>query len=465
MTEPPQDDPPPAPAPSALTITSPPLARVEGEGRLDVRVRDGRVLAARLTIFEPSRFFEALLRGRAYTEAPDITSRICGICPVAYQMSAIAAMEQLCGINVIGPAADLRRLIYRGEWLESHALHVFLLHLPDFFGAANALELARTHRRLVERGLALKKAGNEIIRVVGGRAVHPINARVGGWYRSPTRQELLALRPGLELAREVAHETALLAAGLDFPEDEVVVPFVALRQAGEYAVERGRIALTGSPARSSAAGNGRAETSPDDGANIRTFDVADFARHIGERQVPHSTALQATTADGRFYLTGPLARFALNGAWLAPAARETAATVGLRAPELNPFRSILVRCVEMVHAADEALGIIEGYSEPDAPAVPAAPRAGTGHGATEAPRGLLYHRYTTDAGGTISAASIVPPTSQNQRAIEENLRDVVQRHLHLPEAELTELCERTVRNHDPCISCATHFLTLHISAG
>jgi coenzyme F420-reducing hydrogenase alpha subunit len=439
-----------------VTIASPPLARVEGEGRLTVRVRDGQVTETRLEIFEPPRFFEALLRGRSYTEPPDITSRICGICPVAYQMSALAAIEDLCGVTVTGPAADLRRLFFRGEWLASHALHVVLLHLPDFLGAPSGLDLARDHPRLVERGLALKKAGNEILRVVGGRPIHPVNARVGGWYRAPARRELTTLRPALQEAREIAHETALFAAGLDVPDDEVTMPFVALRSPGEYAVERGEIAVT-SPLRAADSGH---RAGP--GADPFTFAPAEFSRYFVEQHVEHSNALTARTVDGRPYLTGPLARFALNAAWLSPAARETAAAVGLRAPERNPFRSALVRCVEMVQAADDALRIIEDYAEPDAPAVTAPPRAGLGHGATEAPRGLLYHRYATDDTGTITDAVIVPPTSQNQLAIEENLRGVVQRNLDLPEDALAELCERTVRNHDPCISCAAHFLTLRV---
>ncbi|MBL7487995.1 Ni/Fe hydrogenase subunit alpha [Frankia sp. AgB1.9] len=420
------------------TLTPPPLTRVEGEGRLIVRIRDGKVTDAQLAIFEPPRFFEALLRGRAYTEPPDITARICGICPVAYQMSALAAIEAICGIDVTGPAADLRRLVYCGEWLESHALHVFLLHLPDFYGQDSGVDLARSCPELVRRGLAVKKAGNTLMSVVGGRPIHPVNARVGGWYRAPDRMELRRLTGELERARDIAADTARLAAGLDFPDDDIRQPFVALHQPGAYAIERGRIRCT-------------------DGFDIAP---AEYDDAFVEHQVPWSNALQSTLVDGRAYLTGPLARFALNAATLAPAAREVARAIGLQPPERNPYRSILVRCVEMVHAATEALRLIDAYTEPDPPAIPAPPRAGTGHGATEAPRGLLHHRYTTDAVGTILDAKIDPPTAQNQRAIEEDLRGVVQRHLDLPDQELTLLCERTIRNHDPCISCATHFLTL-----
>lgn len=456
--------------PSSRRITVPPLTRVEGEGRLLIRVSDGRVDETRLNIFEPPRFFEALLRGRAYTEAADITSRICGICPVAYQLSALAAIEQICGVGVDGQLAALRRLLYCGEWIESHALHVFLLHLPDFLGCDSGLELAREHPAVVRPGLELKKIGNTLMTLIGGRAVHPVNARVGGWYRAPTRGELDRLVGPLERARDIARDTARFVAGLDFPDDEVGAVFVALRQPGQYAIERGRIASS-------------------EGLDIA---AADYDSHFVEEQVPWSTALHSTlaplaplpplpphaphaphaplaphamSAAGGSYLVGPLARFALNARWLAPAARETAAEIGLRPPERNPFRSIIVRCVEMVHAADEALRIIGDYTEPAFPAVPARPRAGIGHGVTEAPRGLLYHRYSTDRDGTILDAKIVAPTSQNQRPLEEDLRDVVERSLDLPEADLARRCERVIRNHDPCISCATHFLTLDIDRG
>ena len=422
------------------TIKTDALARVEGEGAMIVRIAGGEVEEVKLNIYEPPRFFEAFLRGRGFTEVPDITARICGICPVAYQMSSVTAMEMACGVEVGGQLRALRRLLYCGEWIESHALHVFMLHAPDFLGYESALDLARDNPEVVTSALELKKAGNELMTVVGGREVHPINVKVGGWYRAPRKRELATLVPHLERAREIALEAVRITAGFDFPDYSQDYELVALDHPGEYPIDRGRV------------------------VSNRGLDIAvqDYDDHFAEEHVEWSNALHSQIIARGSYLCGPLARWALAADRLSPVAREAAADVGLDPAERNPFRSIVVRCVELVYAADEALRIIADYEEPDAPAIDVEPRAGVGYGCTEAPRGILYHRYELDASGTILDAKIVPPTSQNQRTIEEDLRGVVERSLDMPDDELAIRCEQTIRNYDPCISCATHFLKLDI---
>jgi coenzyme F420-reducing hydrogenase alpha subunit len=405
-----------------------------------VKIADGRVTEVALRIYEPPRFFEAFLRGRAFTEAPDITARICGICPVAYQMSSVRAMEDACGVEVGGQLRALRRLLYCGEWIESHALHVFMLHAPDFLGYESAVHLARDNPEIVAKALELKKTGNEVMTVVGGREVHPINVRVGGWYRTPRKRELAPLVEKLERAREIAIETVAVTAGFDFPAYEQDYELVALAEPGEYPIDLGRIVSNR-------------------GIDI---DVPEYEDHFVEEHVARSNALHSRIIERGSYLCGPLARFALAYDRLSPLAQEAAASAGLSPSERNPFRSIVVRAVELVYAADEALRLIAEYEEPDAPAVEVEPRAGVGHGCTEAPRGILYHRYELDDDGTILDAKIVPPTSQNQRVIEEDLRGVVERSLDLPDDELALLCEQSIRNYDPCISCATHFLKLEV---
>jgi coenzyme F420-reducing hydrogenase alpha subunit len=416
------------------------LARVEGEGGLLVKVRDGRVVETRLDIFEPPRFFEAFLRGRAFTEAPDITARICGICPVAYQMSAVQALEAGLGIAIDPQVRALRRLLYCGEWIESHVLHVTMLHAPDFLGYPDAVRMAADHREAVLRGLAVKKAGNAIVALLGGREIHPVNVRVGGFYRVPTRAELGPLAEQLRAARDQAYDMVRWVAGFDFPDFERDYEFVALVHPDEYPLAEGRI------------------------VSSRGLDVpaADYARHFVEEHVAHSNALQSRLRERGAYLCGPLARYALNAARLSPLARAAAREAGLGDVCRNPFRSIVVRAVEVLWACDEALRVIAAYEPPAAPAATVVPRAADCYGATEAPRGLLYHHYRLGADGVVLDATIVPPTSQNQRMVEEDLAAFVEPRLALPNDRLTAQCEQAVRNYDPCISCATHFLTVKV---
>ena len=419
------------------------LSRVEGEGGLKIVVRDGAVRSAELNIFEPPRFFEAFLRGRAITELPDIVARICGICPVAYQMSAVHAIENALGVTVGGPLRELRRLLYCGEWIESHVLHIYMLHAPDFLGYEGAFDLARDHGDLVRRGLALKKVGNEILSLLGGREIHPINVRVGGFYRAPGRREFAPLAERLKWAREAALETVRWVAGFDFPDRERDYTFVALRHDAEYPFNEGNIVTN------------------------RGLDIpaAEYDAHFEEIHVARSTALHARMRDGSAYLVGPLARYSLNFERLSPLAREAAREAGLGPTCRNPYQSIIVRAVETVQACEEALRIIGSYEEPERPFVAVEPRAGIGFAATEAPRGLLYHRYRLADDGTIAEACIVPPTSQNQASIEEDLASFVGGFLDMPDDALRHRCEQTVRNYDPCISCSTHFLRLEMDRG
>jgi sulfhydrogenase subunit alpha len=422
------------------TVRTDYLARVEGEGSLHVRVRGDEVLEARLEIFEPPRFFEALLRGRSYDEAPDITSRICGICPVAYQMSACRAMEDAFGVDVDGPVRALRRLIYCGEWIESHTLHVFMLHAPDFLGYESAIAMARDHRGVVEQGLEMKKIGNQLITLLGGREIHPINVRVGGFYRAPERRELEPVRERLLRGRELALEAVRWTGGLPFPEFERDIELAALSEPGEYPIDRGRL------------------------RSNRGLDIApgDFEAHVVEEQVPHSNALYSRIRERGAYLAGPMARYELNFDRLSALARDSALEAGLGDTARNPFRSIVVRAVEVLYAFDEAIRLIDSYEEPERPSVPIEPRAGIGYGWTEAPRGVLWHRYELDDAGKIVSAKIVPPTSQNQKSIEEDLFGVVSEMIGAPEEELRLRCEQAIRNYDPCISCATHFLRVDV---
>jgi sulfhydrogenase subunit alpha len=418
----------------------PMVTRVEGEGSLRLRVRDGVVEEARLAIFEAPRYFEQLVVGRTPDEVIDIVSRICGICPIAYQMSAVHAFEDLFGVGVDPEIRRLRRLFYCGEWIESHALHVYLLHLPDFLGYPSAVDMARDHRPAVEQALILKRTGNRIVKLLGGRAIHPLSVRVGGFSRVPRRSELETLRPDLEAAIEQAKVTLDLVRSLDAPQFEREPKLVALRHLDEYPFNDGRIVSN-------------------DGIDLRPSDWREAFR---EEHHEGSNALHARTHAGEIYLLGPAARISLCADQLHPAAAAALAASGLaEVIRRNPFWSIAARAVELIGAASEALEIVDGYRMPE-PAVPWTPRPGVAAWATEAPRGLLFHRYEVDERGRIAAAQIVPPTSQNQGAIEADLAGFAPGILDLPHDVATIRLEQLIRSYDPCISCATHFLDLTI---
>jgi coenzyme F420-reducing hydrogenase alpha subunit len=418
------------------------LSRVEGEGALRVRVKGDVVEHVELNIFEPPRFFESFLRGRAIHEVPDITSRICGICPVAYQMSSCHALEKALRLVVTPEIRTLRRLLYCGEWIESHVLHIHLLHAPDFLGYESGIGMAVDHREAVERGLRMKKIGNKLLEILGGRAIHPINVTVGGFYRAPSRIALQRLLPDLEWGLNAAVEALRLVAGFDFPAFAQPYEFVALKHAEEYPINEGRIVSSG-------------------GLDIA---VEDYEQHFAERHMPQSTALHSVMLPGeKHYLCGPLSRINLCLDELPPLARREADTCGIVWPSSNSFESIVARCIEVIAAFEAAVEIVRAYNaEPAQSRIEFTPHAGEGCHATEAPRGLLYHRYRIGDDGLVAEAKIVPPTSQNQGQIEDDLREFVPSVLGYDDAELTRRCEHLIRNYDPCISCATHFLRLTI---
>jgi sulfhydrogenase subunit alpha len=416
------------------------LARVEGEGAMYLKLEDDKVTDLKFKIFEPPRFFEAFLEGRKFSEAPDITARICGICPIAYQTSSCNAMEDAAGVTIPSELQRLRRLIYCGEWIESHALHLYFLHAPDFLGYESGLAMAGEFPERVEAGLRMKKIGNGLMTLLGGREIHPINLKIGGFYRVPSKAELETMIQDLEWGLEAAVDTVRWVAAFPFPEFERDYEFVALHHPGEYAIHEGRVVS-----------NRGLDITPDEWPE--TFE---------EEHVEWSNALHSRIRARSAYHVGPLARYSLNRDQLTPRALKEAEIAGLGPTCANPFRSIVVRAVELVFAFEEALRIIDSYEMPEKPAIEVHPRSAVGHGVSEAPRGILYHSYSLDGEGVIERAQIVPPTSQNQLSVEEDLRRYIEGRTHLSDEELQWQLEQAIRNYDPCISCATHFLDLRI---
>jgi sulfhydrogenase subunit alpha len=421
------------------------LARVEGEGALHLTLRGDVVEEVRFELFEPPRFFEAFLRGRDFREVPDITARICGICPVAYQMSSCHALEKAMGVfHQIDPGLRaLRNLLYCGEWIESHVLHIFMLHLPDFLGYESVITLAADHGPVVKRALKLKKLGNALIALLGGRAVHPVGVCVGGFYAVPERERAQALLPDVRAALDDMCElTLFLAEKLTYPDLVRDYEFVALAPDDEYPMNLGPITSS---------------------KGLRV-DQEDFLRAIEERQVAHSTALHAVIKGRGAYCVGPLARLNLNAEKLHPRASEllpkVTKAVGAALPWRNTFLSLPARALETVHALALAADLLERYEPPLRARVPIEPRAGIGGHGTEAPRGICWHQYRTHADGSIASARIIPPTSQNQLQIEQDLREYMGQLMRLDDETATLRCEQLIRNYDPCISCSVHFLRL-----
>ncbi|MHB0919082.1 MAG: Ni/Fe hydrogenase subunit alpha [Thiobacillus sp.] len=423
-----------------VSIHVPVLARVEGEGALDLRIDDGAITQLRLRIFEPPRFFEKFLEGRHYTEIPDMVARICGICPVAYQVTAAQALEQLFGVELDPWARAMRRVFYCGEWIQSHSLHIHLLAAPDFFDCSSAIELAKIAPDEVRRGLRIQALGNELMELFGARSVHPVGVRIGGFHGAPPLARIREIREKLRAALPEAEALIRWAASIHVSQDDQAFVSVAMRHPVDYAIERGLIGVS-------------------DGLRI---EADAFDAHFAEQHQAHSTAL-FSSYHGEPYLVGPLARLNLNHDRLPEQVKALLAETGLVLPSRNLFHSLVARAVEILLALHEALCLLDAYRVPDSPWVPVSPRAGIATGCTEAPRGLLWHRYEMDDDGRVVNARIVPPTSQNQARIEEDLRlSLLNFGLDRPDDALRLHCEKVIRNYDPCISCATHFLRMNV---
>ena len=417
------------------------LARVEGEGALDVQIDNQQIQSLQLKIYEPPRLFEKFLEGRSYTELLDMVARICGICPVAYQMSTTHAIEQCFGVEPGPWVRDMRRLFYCGEWLESHSLHIHFLAAPDFLGFKSAPEMAKVYPEEVRRGLRLQSLGHELISVLGGRAVHPVGACIGGFYQAPRPALIKEVLEHVKARLSDCEHLIQWVSSLSLANNSHDFTSVSLRHADEYPMNEGNIVS-------------------DSGLVITTDCFDDFFK---EFQVPYSTALHCLL-QGKPYLVGPLARLNNNFDHIPTPIKDVLKRVGVCFPSKNMYHSIVARAVEIYYCVLEAQRILEDYVYPESPHVAIKPRAGIGYGCTEAPRGMLWQCFEMDEHGVVKSARIVPPTSQNQARIEEDLHISLQQFgLYKADDELRAYSEMIIRNYDPCISCSTHFLKMNVS--
>jgi len=414
------------------------LTRVEGHGNIVLDVAEGKIKQLRLEIVESPRFFEAMLLGRKWDEAQEISCRICAICSTAHSSASVRASEAAMGIEPSEQTVLLRRLAYDGETLESHILHVLYLVLPDLLGVGSVIPLAETHPDEIQIALRLKRLANDLVEVVGGRHIHACNWRPGGFTDQPTEEDLQALRERCVAARADLEACVALFAGLEFPDFERETEYLALYHPDRYAL------YDGTHIKSS-----KGDMTPN----------ADYLQKISEFVVPHSHAKHAQTENGA-YGVGALARVNVNYDQLHPAAKDAAEALGLTAPCYRPFMYSHAQLVESVHAVEEAIELIdelvERGIEEEVPEVEV--KAGRGVGVSEAPRGLLIHDYAHDDDGVITHANLVIPTAQNLNNIERDLHALVPEILDRPQDEIRLTMEMLVRAYDPCISCATHLL-------
>ncbi|HHV54978.1 MAG TPA: Ni/Fe hydrogenase subunit alpha [Firmicutes bacterium] len=444
----------------ARQVTVDYLARVEGEGKLAISIQGRKLESLVLDIFEPPRFFQGFLVGRRYNEVHEIVSRICGICPVSHQITALQAIESALGVAVSEETRLLRRLLAVAQTFQSHVLHVYMLALPDYLGFPSVLEMAREEslRPAVERALRLKKLANNLTALVGGRAVHPVTAVVGGFTAVPGRAEVAQALARLEQVEDDIWKTLRLVAGLQLPRVERAdAEQVALVHPQEYPVNEGELHST----------RGAAATA----ATYRTV--------IEERQVPHSFALYSMVRGRGPFLVGPLARVNLNFAHLTPEVRQAAEELGWEFPDENPFASIRARALEIYYCWQECIRLLRWYQQRlgELPAGvttmrervrprPVNVRAGQGAALTEAPRGLLYHSYRLGRDGRVEEADIVSPTAHNvaniQRDLEVFVADLLEKDEELTDEEIALKSEMLVRSYDPCISCSVHFLDVKV---
>lgn len=414
---------------------------MEGEGALEVRIRDQKIQSLQLRIYEPPRLFEKFLEGRSYTEVLDMVARICGICPVAYQMSATHAVEQCFDIKPGPWVQDMRRLFYCGEWLESHSLHIHFLAAPDFLGFKSAPAMAKIYPEVVHRGLRLQALGHELISLLGGRSVHPVGACIGGFYKAPNQTQI---KNTLEHVKARINDCETLiewVASLPLGDNTHEFTCVSLRHPDEYPMNEGSIVS-------------------DKGLNIS---IDCFDEYFKEFQVPYSNALHCLL-QGHPYLVGPLARVNINYDRLPARIIDMLDRIGVHFPSNNMVHSIIARAIEIYYCVLEAQRILESYIYPESSHPKIQPRPGIGYGCTEAPRGMLWHCFEMDEQGLVKSARIVPPTSQNQARIEEDLYISLQQFgLNKADDELRTFSEMIIRNYDPCISCSTHFLTMTVN--
>jgi len=409
------------------------LARVEGETAIKINIKGKEPQELKLKIFEPPRFFEGFLVGRKYYEVPDIVARICGICPVSHMTTALRAIEKAMGINPSQQTRILRRLMSLSQIVSSHLIHLYMLAVPDYYGYPGAQEMLPDFTEELSRLMRMKKVMNDLTAAVGGRALHPVTSVVNGFTDFPSPQALEKLHQDLEKIEADAVKTVRMVSEFPFPQFFRKAEYVALKEANRYAIMQGNIASS-------------------EGLDIPE---EEYEEYFEEEEVFYSMAKRAKVKARGSLMVGALARLHIKFDQLLPGVKKLAHEVGFRLPDYNPFHNNLAQALEVLYGVQECRRVLENLRlspEDNSYRV----RAGEGGSFSEAPRGLLYHRYAINARGVVEKANIVTPTVHNFANIEEDMRHLVRQNSDLPEKKIALLCEMLVRAYDPCFSCSVH---------
>lgn len=426
-----------------LNIEVTPLSRVEGHGELVIDVKNKKIVKAQFRIPEPPRFFEAFLVGRKYDEPSHMTSRICGICGVSHTCASIKATEKALGIIPSKQTVNLRKLIFYHEVVQSNALHFYYLAIPDFFKAGSVFSLADDHPDLVKIAVNIKKTANDIVRIIGGRAVHPIRTVIGGFTKFPTEEELVKIKKMLKAIYPDIEKTLKILKKVKIPDFERETEYISISDPKEYAIYNGNIKST-------------------DGWEIKDQDYLD---KISEEIVDYSIGKHARSSR-ESNMVGALARINNNYKMLSDNAKDYADKLGLKPVCCNPFMNNIAQFIEIIHCVDDSFRLINGLLDSGLEGNEAMPKvkvkAGRGVGVVEAPRGMLIHDYTYDEEGRITKVNLIIPTNHNYGNIKYDLEKFIPGILNETEEKVQFDCEMLIRAYDPCISCSTHLLNLKL---
>lgn len=407
------------------------LTKIEGHANLNLEINEDKVEKVEMNIFESSRFFESIVLGKHFSRVWELTSRICGICSVSHCLASIMALENGMNVNVSDQTVTLRKLLTYGEFIQSHLVHSHFNSLPAYLKTGGIIELASKDKTLVRNALKIKEAGNEIIKAIGGRAVHPLACTIGGFSKFPDKKSIENLKTVLKGVKPLALESLEKFSKLDYESFNLDKDHFCL-------VNRDYTLLSGVS------------------KSLKTplvFGNEEFEKVIKEKKRSYSTAKFAEI-DSKPFMVGALPRVNINGKRLSESVKPYVFPVSF-----NPFLNDYAQVIELVHCIDESLNLLENLDVKEEK-VRFKPRAGIGFSATEAPRGTLFHKYKINGKGIVTNANIITPTAQNLPVIESAVREYLPNIMHLKKEEIVKKLESLIRAFDPCISCSTHFLRI-----